>query len=189
MKITNVEYSLHSIYLVIEGFLKSLNKFLFVGAGAFLVPIFYGISFFDNSMVTNAAVVIYWLLLSIFICVFSLAVKKTYVGAEVSFYYYFMLLMSLGGAIFAMSFAEYYEIKEQNDYKLINVFFYAAINTLIWKFLFYIIKFARFLLIWLSKKEAFRKMFSQITIENLLSLFFVLVVIYHISLSVYYLVT
>ena len=66
-KISNIEYGMHSIYLVIEDCIKNLNKFLFVGAGAFLVPIFYAISFFDKSIVTKSAIFTYWLLISIFI--------------------------------------------------------------------------------------------------------------------------
>ena len=88
-----------------------------------------------------------------------------------------------GGAIFSMSFAELYAIKEEGDYKILNVYFYAAINTFIWKILFYFIKFTRFLLLYLSKKENFKKIFSQIKTENLLSLFFISLVFYHMILS------
>lgn len=95
-KISNIEYGMHSIYLVIEDCLKNLNKFLFVGAGAFLVPIFYAISFFDKSIVIKSAIFTYWLLISIFIYVFSIAVKKIYSGKEINFFYSYFLLVSLG---------------------------------------------------------------------------------------------
>lgn len=182
-KISNIEYGMHSIYLVIEDCIKNLNKFLFVGAGAFLVPIFYAISFFDKSIVTKSAIITYWLLISIFIYVFSIAVKKIYSGKEINFFYSYFLLVSLGVAIFSMSFAELYAIKEEGDYKILNVYFYAAINTFIWKILFYFIKFTRFLLLYLSKKENFKKIFSKIKIENLLSFLFIILVFYHMILS------
>lgn len=184
-KSSNVSYAINSTYLAVNNMFENMKKTLFVGAGAFLVPVFYGVSFIEDSLVVKTTILAYLLLMALFCYMFFNVSKKYYLGKETPFYFSFILLGLLGGAIFSISFAEFYIQDDHSEYKVLKVMLNSAVNTFIWKLFFIFVIFMRFLMNKISKKEWF---ISEKKQQVFIVLFFIIIVCAHAISSVQFII-